>query len=134
MAALPEYADALLRYLGAERGGRKMEVRTFFKDGYKVRQLVITSMEHVGWIVGLHHARPDHGVGALRIRCGPTRTCNMLLVAGTPVTPFIITHKAPTGSVDGILWRRASTRSRCSSPPSVGINGASGDIRDSDEM
>ena len=125
MAALPEYAEALMRYLGSPRGGPKMKLKLFYKDGYKVQQLVVTDLEHGAWIVGLHHARPDHGVGALRIRTGKTRTCNMPGLT-TGVTPLILTYRAPTGvgagiNPEGIYSFKAEFST-------VGINGATGDI------
>ena len=125
-AALPEYAEALLRYLGSPRGGEKVKLKLFYKDGYKVQQLVVTDLEHGAWIVGLHHARPDHGVGALRIRTGKTRACNLLLVAVSEVTPIILTYRAPTGVVAGI--NPEGIYSFKVEFSTVGINGASGDI------
>ena len=103
-----------------------MKLKLFYKDGYKVQQLVVTDLEHGAWIVGLHHARPDHGVGALRIRTGKTRACNLLLVAVTQVTPMILTYRAPTGVVAGI--NPEGIYSFKAEFSTVGINGASGDI------
>ena len=97
MAALPEYADALLAFLANPPRGAPAQVKRVTPSPQSVRQLMITSQAHASWVVGLHHARPEHGVGSLRIKAGKASN-DMLMVACTETSPMIITHRAPKGA------------------------------------
>ena len=62
-------------------------------------------LQHAAWIVGLHHSRPRHGVGALRIKAGKAHNFDMVmvLVAVTETSPMVLTHRAPKGSTAEVV-------------------------------
>ena len=47
-AALPEYAEALMRYLGSPRGGPKMKLKLFYKDNKRFGIHVRATSENGG--------------------------------------------------------------------------------------
>lgn len=97
-ASLPEYADAAFEILGTSPYGAKVKVITIPHKTQVVRQLIVTDLQHAAWVVGLHHSRPKHGVGALRIKAGNAQNFDMVLVAVSETSPLVLTHRAPKGS------------------------------------
>ena len=94
-AALPEYADAIFKILGASRRGPALTVETEKNATHVLRTLMVTSQEHAAWLVGLQDARPEHGTGALRIKAGGRANKDMVMVVATPQTPIVLEHRAP---------------------------------------
>jgi len=124
MAALPEYADALLAFLANPPRGAPAKVKRVTPSPQSVRQLTIDSQAHAAWIVGMHHARPEHGVGALRIKAGKASNSDMLMVACTETSPMIITHRAPKGATAARpLEGRYTFKVQCSTVAFIGYDG-----------
>ena len=98
IAQLPEYAAAVLEIFANPPRGPKYELSHPKHPTDTVTQLSISDMQTASFLVMLHDARPEHGVGALRISAGGAPNCDMLLVACTPTSPIVLTHRMPKGS------------------------------------
>jgi hypothetical protein len=83
-ASDPQVGRAILRRWRVRRDGTELPVSIDDNRTHRVVQLRIPKEDqaHIGDIVQLHAARPDVGMGAVRIKAGAAHNFDMLCVVG----------------------------------------------------